>query len=65
MKNWAYLDRKKQLAGFMGLLYSSEIINATFVEKIYKDRIADSNDLTSKNVSSADLPFLLGFDFKF
>ena len=49
----------------MGLLYSSKIINATFVEKIYKDRIDDSEDLTNKNVSAADLSFLLGTDFEF
>ena len=48
----------------MGLLYSSKIINATFVEKIYKDRIDDSEDLTNKNVSAADLSFLLGTDFE-
>ena len=64
MKHLGYFDRKKQLAGFMGLLYSSKIINATFVEKIYKDRIDDGKDLSSKNVSAADLPFLLGTDFK-
>ena len=65
MNYLGYFDRKKQQAGFMGLLYSSKIINATFVEKIYKDRIDEVKDLTSKNVSAADLPFLLGTDLKF